>query len=113
MNKKANATLIGLFIIVGLALGLAGLVVFGPEGLFHPKVKMILYFDSSLNGLNPGAPVKFRGVTVGKVEEVLIRHNQSNDDYSMPVIIAIDKKAAQSKSDEHLQNNRVGDAGAC
>jgi paraquat-inducible protein B len=103
MSKKANPTLIGLFLVVGLALGVAGLVVFGPEGLFHPKVKIILYFENSLKGLNAGAPVKFRGVTVGKVDEVLIRHNQSSNDFSMPVIIVIDEKLAQSKSDNHLQ----------
>jgi paraquat-inducible protein B len=47
--------------------------------------------------------VKFRGVTVGSVVEVLIRHNQSSNDFSMPVVIAIDKKLAQAKSDELLQ----------
>jgi paraquat-inducible protein B len=64
--------------------------------------RTILYFDGSLKGLNPGAPVKFRGVTIGKVEQVLIRHNQTSNDYAMPVIIAIDKKVAQSKSDGNL-----------
>jgi len=53
--------------------------------------------------LNPGAPVKYRGVTIGKVAEVLIRHNQASNDFSMPVIISIDKKLAQSKSDEQLE----------
>jgi len=47
--------------------------------------------------------VKFRGVTIGKVQEVLIRHNQSSADFAMPVIIAIDTKVTQTKSDEHIQ----------
>jgi paraquat-inducible protein B len=34
---------------------------------------------------------------------VLIRHNQSSNDFSMPVLITIDKKLAQAKSDESLQ----------
>jgi paraquat-inducible protein B len=37
---------------------------------------------------------------------VLIRHNQAANDFSMPVVIAIDKKLAQVKSDELL---RIGD----
>ena len=103
MSKKANPTKIGLFFVIGLALCVAGLLIFSSRSLFHPQQKSILYFNTSLKGLNPGAPVKIRGVTVGSVVEILIRHNQAPDDFSMPVIIAIDKKLAQTKSDELLQ----------
>src|SRR5678815_2116458 len=75
MSKKANPTFIGLFFAIGLALGLAALLVFSSRSLFHPQEKSILYFDATLKGLNPGAPVKFRGVTIGSVVEILIRHN--------------------------------------
>jgi paraquat-inducible protein B len=92
-----------LFLVIGLALGMAGVLIFSSGNLFHPQQKCILYFDGSLKGLDPGAPVKFRGVTIGKVDQVLIRHNQARDDYSMPVIIAVDKKVVQTKSDENLQ----------
>lgn len=101
--KKVNPTALGLFLVIGLAFAVGGLILFSSGGLFHTRVKYIVYFDSSLAGLNPGAPVKFRGVTVGKVEDVLIRHNQAEDDYAMPVIIGIDKNLAQSKSDTNLQ----------
>ena len=103
MSKKANPASIGVFLVAGLALGVAGLLIFSSQNLFHPQQKDILYFNASLKGLNPGAPVKFRGVTVGSVAEVLIRHNQASDDFSMPVIIKIDKKLAQSKSYEQLE----------
>lgn len=103
MSKKANPTSIGLFFVVGVALGLGALLVFSSRSLFHPQHIQILYFDASLKGLNAGAPVKFRGVTVGTVTEILIRHNQASNDFSMPVIIAIDQKLAESKSDESLQ----------
>jgi len=106
MSKKANPTKIGLFFVIGLALCVAGLLIFSSRSLFHPQQKSILYFNTSLKGLNPGAPVKIRGVTVGSVVEILIRHNQATNDFSMPVIIAIDKKLAQTKSDELL---RIGD----
>ncbi len=102
MSKKANPTSIGLFFVVGLALGVAGLLIFSSRSIFHPRQKDILYFNASLKGLNPGAPVKFRGVTIGSVVEILIRHNQASNDYSMPVVVAIDKKLAQSKSDDLL-----------
>lgn len=100
--KKANPTAIGLFLVVGLALGVAGVVAFNSQALFHPKAKRILYFNGSLKGLSAGAPVEFRGVPVGNVDEILIHHNQAGDDFAMPVIIDIDKKLVQSKSDEKL-----------
>lgn len=104
--KTANSTALGLFVVIGLAFVVGGVLLFSSGTLFHSEQKYILYFDGSLAGLNRGAPVKFRGVTVGKVEEVLIRHNQASDDFVMPVIIAVDKKLAQSKSDTSLQ---IGD----
>jgi paraquat-inducible protein B len=106
MSKKANPTSIGLFIVIGLALTLAGALIFSTGTLFRKQEKYILYFNVSLKGLDPGAPVKFRGVTIGKVVEVLIRHNQSSDDFAMPVIIAIDTKLTQRKSDEQIQFGR-------
>ena len=103
MSRKVNPTSIGLFFAVGLALGITGLLIFSSRSLFHPRQRAIIYFSTSLKGLNPGAPVKYRGVTIGTVVEVLIRHNQAANDFSMPVIISIDKKLAQSKSDDQLQ----------
>ena len=102
MSKKANPTSIGLFIVIGLALGVAGLIIFSSGKLFSKQEKFILYFDASLKGLNAGAPVKLRGVTVGSVFEVLITHNQATNDHSMPVIIEIDQKMAQAKSDRQV-----------
>ena len=103
MSKKANPTIIGLFFAIGLALAVTGLLIFSSRSLFHPQHKTIVYFDASLKGLNPGAPVKFRGVTIGSVADILIRHNQASSDFSLPVVIAIDKKLAQIKSDEQLR----------
>ena len=103
MSRKANPTIIGVFFVAGLALTVAGLLAFSARSHFHPKVKYVLYFDGSLKGLNPGAPVKFRGVTVGSVVDVRIRHNQADKDHSMPVIISVDTEQTQSKSDEELQ----------
>mgnify|MGYP006349464133 CR=1 FL=1 len=67
MSKKANPTSIGLFIFVGLGLGVAGVLLFSSSRLFTRTAERVLYFNSSLNGLNEGAPVKYRGVTIGAV----------------------------------------------
>ncbi len=103
MSKKANPAVIGLFIVLGLALGIGGLILFSSGRLFSHRQKYILYFKASLKGLSQGAPVKYRGVTIGSVDQVLIRHNQASNDFDMPIIIDIDVKQAQSKSDQLLQ----------
>jgi paraquat-inducible protein B len=51
MSKKANPTSIGLFLAVGIALSIAGLLLFSSRSLFHPQQKCIVYFNASLKGL--------------------------------------------------------------
>src|SRR5947207_8443204 len=99
MSKKANPATIGVFICVALALGVGAILLFSSARLFSKTQKCIIYFDGSVLGLNPGAPVKFRGVTVGSVREILIHHNQHDGDRAMPVIIELDRSVLKKKSD--------------
>jgi len=89
MSKKASPTAIGIFVFIGLILGVGGLLLFTSSRLFTQTAKFIVYFDSSLSGLNEGAPVKFRGVTIGSVTRVMIRYNQATNDPAMPVIFEL------------------------
>jgi phospholipid/cholesterol/gamma-HCH transport system substrate-binding protein len=102
MSKKVNTTSIGLFIVTGVALGVAGLLLFSSFKLFSPTQDQIVYFDNSLSGLNEGAPVKYRGVTIGSVKRVMIRFNQAPNDFSLPVIIELEAE---------LLRERLGDEG--
>jgi len=99
MSKKANPATIGVFICVALALGVGAILLFSSARGFSKTHKYILYFDASVLGLSPGAPVKFRGVTVGSVRELLIRHNQHERDTAMPVIVELDESVLKEKSD--------------
>ena len=100
MSKKINPTSIGLFIVTGLALGVAGLLLFSSSKLFTRTRECVLYFDESLNGLSEGAPVKYRGVTIGSVKRVMVRLNQATNDYSMPVIIELEDKLLRERMGE-------------
>ena len=100
MSKKINTTSIGLFIVAGLALGVAGLLLFSSSRMFTKTREVIVYFDDSLNGLNEGAPVKYRGVTVGAVKRVMVRFNQATNDYAMPVIIELQEKLLRERLGE-------------
>ncbi len=102
MSKKANPATIGIFICVGLALGVGAILLLTSAKLFTKTRKYILYFDESVLGLSPGAPVKFRGVTIGSVREVLIHHNQAERDRAMPVIIEVDQSILKKKNDSTI-----------
>lgn len=99
MSKKANPTLVGVFIATALLLAIAGILFFSSSSLFSRNREYILYFDASLTGLDAGAQVKFRGVNIGSVKEVLIHYNQEDDDSALPVVIEIDEQMLQEKTD--------------
>jgi len=100
MSKKANTTSIGLFIVTGLALGVIGLLLFSSLKMFSKTLDVIVYFNDSLNGLREGAPVKFRGVTIGSVKRVMVRFNQAPADFALPVICAIEEKLVRERLGE-------------
>lgn len=99
MSRKANPTIIGLFVLIGFALGVGAVLMVSSSRFFTHTREYIIYFDASLTGLDPGAPVKFRGVTVGSVKEVLVHFNQPSTDSSLPVIIAINSELMKKRSD--------------
>lgn len=68
--KEANYFRIGLFLIVGLLLLAGGMVAFGLGQFFKEKISLETYVDSTVQGIEVGSPVKFRGVTVGKVSSI-------------------------------------------
>jgi paraquat-inducible protein B len=103
MSKKANPATIGVFICVAIALGIGAILLFSSARWFTKTQKVILFFDGSVLGLNPGAPVKFRGVTVGSVREILIRHNQHERDRAIPVIVELDQTVLNQKSDNIIK----------
>jgi len=68
--EKASYFKIGLFIIVGTIIGVIGVVALGVGTIFQKKVVVETYIDESVQGLDVGSSVKFRGVPVGKVETI-------------------------------------------
>lgn len=54
--------------------------------------QFVLLFDQSLRGLEPGAPVEYRGIRIGTVERIMLRELQARDDEAaeLPVLIRIE-----------------------
>ena len=70
---EAHKFKLGVFILTGLVLCVVALFLLGLSEALKPKVNFISYFDESVQGLEPGSAVKFRGVTIGKVTRIAIR----------------------------------------
>jgi paraquat-inducible protein B len=67
---KKTPLIIGTFVLVALALIVAGVIALGGRGLFTKQAKAVVYFDGNVRGLYVGAPVTFRGVKIGDVESI-------------------------------------------
>ncbi|TMA65888.1 MAG: MCE family protein, partial [Deltaproteobacteria bacterium] len=61
---------IGIFVISAVVIGIIGVVVLGVGTIFQKKSIVETYIDESVQGLDVGSPVKFRGVPVGRVEQI-------------------------------------------
>lgn len=97
MSKRANPVLIGAFVLGALSL-LVGLIIYlGTVNLFSKEEQFVVYFESSVNGLNVGAPVKFKGVPIGRVNDIRIRWNQDPLSSHIPVFITIDPKTVSDR----------------
>jgi paraquat-inducible protein B len=100
MSKKANPTAVGLFVIIGSVLLVAGFITFGNFEWKGESEIYLLYFDSSVKGLSVGAPVTHRGVTIGAVTDVRLRFNQAQDDKFVPVFIELKNKLIKAQIDD-------------
>lgn len=81
--------MIGIFVIGALVLLMSSIVVFGSGELFKKTNKFILYFDGSVKGLSIGAPVMFRGVSIGIVKDISLIYDSKAGTITLPVIVEI------------------------
>ena len=70
MGSKVSPTSIGAFVVGAILCMVAGVLLFGGGKFFKEKVPYVMFFDRSVDGLNVGAPVIFRGVQIGQVTEI-------------------------------------------
>ncbi len=93
MTAKLYKTMVGAFVVGGIALFTVALVLLGGGKLFSNAVEYVLYFDGSVSGLSIGAPVVFRGVPMGSVTQISLVANSRDSNVTIPVTIRIDEKS--------------------
>ncbi|MFN0243927.1 MAG: MlaD family protein [Planctomycetota bacterium] len=70
MSRKAKPARIGAFVVGAIVLALAAVLTFGSGDLFRETLPCVSFFEDDINGLSAGAPVKFKGVEIGQVNEI-------------------------------------------
>lgn len=100
-RKRVDPRVIGSFVVGAIILGVAGLIFFGPGGLFSETRMYVLHFDRSVKGLNVGSPVRFRGVKIGQVKDINVRVRPSDFEFHIPVVIEIEPSRIEADGSEH------------
>ena len=93
MKRRLSPTLIGTFVVVGLALIATAIIALAGNSLFTRKEKAVMFFSGSVYGLQVGAPVVFRGVRVGSVESIAVFYDRKTEDFSIPVVVGLEGDA--------------------
>ncbi len=83
MSLKANYFKLGLFVIGAIVAGVILLIVIGSGRWFQPKLTIETYFNESVQGLDIGSKLKYRGVAIGEVTKIGFTYNKYQLDRPM------------------------------
>jgi len=96
MARQKTNLIIGVFVILGVVMGVVAIIWVGATSYFQKGTTYISYFDESVQGVQLNSAVKFRGVDVGLVEKILV----APDNRHIGVVMKINMR-------ERLQKNYV------
>ena len=87
-RRRSSPFLIGLFVLSGIALVVAGIFWLGASKFFQEYRYFVTYFESSVSGVEKGQPVKYQGVPIGNVNSVKL----APDGKLIEITMQIDRK---------------------
>jgi paraquat-inducible protein B len=97
---KANKALIGGFVVGAAALLVVAVAIFGSGTFFKQSDKYVLFFDGSVKGLSEGAPVIFRGVKIGNVNNIRLLYNDKEKSVLISVVIDVELSRVSGMPDQ-------------
>jgi phospholipid/cholesterol/gamma-HCH transport system substrate-binding protein/paraquat-inducible protein B len=71
-KSNTNYYRLGIFVLSGIGVLIALILLFGSGQFFKESFTVETYIEQSVTGLDIGAPVRFRGVKVGKVSTIAL-----------------------------------------
>jgi paraquat-inducible protein B len=92
MSKPANPKMIGGFVLGAIALIVLAVIYFGGAQLFAQTHRYVMFFGGSVNGLRVGAPVTWRGVPIGQVDDINLLYDPDKLKFYIEVIVEINSK---------------------
>jgi len=72
MVRHVSSRALGLFVTVGVILGVAAIIWVGASKYFEKGDRYVTFFNESVQGLQQDSAVKYRGVDVGRVEGIRV-----------------------------------------
>jgi paraquat-inducible protein B len=106
MDPRAHPASIGLFVIGAIVLTIVGVTVLAGRAWFTERETFISFFRESVSGLEVGSPVKFKGVPVGTVQEILIRIDAEDQSYTVPVRYTVDLSRLLEAGGDYVRLDR-------
>jgi phospholipid/cholesterol/gamma-HCH transport system substrate-binding protein len=92
-TTATNHWKLGLFVLLSGSAMLGTLFWLGARRFHRESFSAVSYFDESVQGLDVGSPVKFRGVTIGTVSDITIapdhRHVQVTADMYIDALVRL------------------------
>jgi phospholipid/cholesterol/gamma-HCH transport system substrate-binding protein/paraquat-inducible protein B len=70
MTDRTNYFKIGMFVLIAIAMAIVAILALGAKELFRNEVLIETYFNESVQGLEVGSPIKYRGITLGKIKSI-------------------------------------------
>jgi phospholipid/cholesterol/gamma-HCH transport system substrate-binding protein len=104
MATPTNHWKLGLFVVAGVIVGLSTVIVLGAQSLRQQTVRYESFMDESVQGLEVGSPVKYRGVTIGAVSVIGIgpdkRHVQLSSELAIDDMVLMGLASGKGKDVE-------------
>lgn len=107
MTESRKPFFIGAFLLGGIALLAAALLLLSRDSLLSKPVEYVVYFTGALDGLDIGADVTYRGVKVGSVRQITLTYDRNLNDVVMPVTIRINAESGPNKNKDRGFENSI------
>jgi len=94
MARQVSTFMIGLFVAVGIIIGVSVIVWVGASQYFEKGNMYVTYFDESVQGLQRDSSVKYRGVDAGRIMKIGV----APDNKLVEVVMKIELKTDVEKN---------------